>query len=166
MHPNQRIKMKLKTMFEIAVAIKPLSTCKRQQVAAVIFPMDFSGVPAIGYSGPCVGRPNDSCEGFEQHLCGCSHAEENALVKSQATGRQNVMLTTNTPCVHCAGMIANSRSIHIVIACQKLQAAAGMEKQQFLRDGKPILHEAGIQLWDYHTMSDIQHVWFTRPGTD
>jgi dCMP deaminase len=106
---SQRMDRYLKK-FQVAVKfcndLSQLSTCKRLQVAAVIVDHRFTKVLSIGYNGPpshseyeCTGEPGN---------CGCVHAEANALIKLTNRSPHMFMITTHTPCVHCAGLIINA----------------------------------------------------------
>lgn len=89
----------------LAESMSHLSTCRRLAVGCAIVSEKLSRVIAVGYNGPPVGSPNESCSGV-QGGCGCVHAEANALVK--AGSEAGDAYVTHSPCGHCAGMIANS----------------------------------------------------------
>ena len=118
---------KLRVFMRLAADLAGLSHCRRKQVGAAIVTPDMSAVLAIGYNGPPSGRPNDSCRGGEG-ACGCIHAEANALVKLEAGGRGGlVLLTTLSPCEHCAGLIVNSKKIESVVYAEAYRDAAGLK---------------------------------------
>ena len=88
-----------------------LSTCKRLQVGAMIFPVDCSAVYAIGYNGPSKGLSNDECTG-EEGECGCVHAEANAVVKfNNDLAKPSLLYSTRLPCGRCAALILNCTNI-------------------------------------------------------
>ncbi len=89
----------------LARVMAHLSTCRRLAVGCAIVTEKLQRVVAVGYNGPPVGCPNDACTG-EAGRCGCVHAECNALVKAGADVGD--MYVTHSPCLHCAGLIANS----------------------------------------------------------
>jgi deoxycytidylate deaminase len=116
-----------------------LSTCKRAQQAAIVVAPDFSMPLAIGYNGPPVGTPNDSCTGGEG-TCGCVHAEANAVARLRTPG--GFMVATTMPCLHCAGLMANSRMVR------------GLVYDRPYRDdrGHAVLTSAGIHVVRYEDM--------------
>ena len=57
------------------------STCSRLQVGCVVVAEDFSRVFGIGYNGNARGFSN-TCDRTEPGNCGCLHAEDNALLKT------------------------------------------------------------------------------------
>lgn len=71
-----------------------------------MFPYDASSVLAIGYNGPPRGSPNDCCTG-EAGVCGCAHAEANAMVKCLPHPGPIIVFCTMTPCVSCAPLLVN-----------------------------------------------------------
>lgn len=97
---------KFNVMVRFCNDLARLSTCKRLQVAAVIVDHRFTRVLSIGFNGPYSGSKIE-CTG-EQGNCGCVHAEANALIKLTHRTPHMFMITTHTPCVHCAGLIHNA----------------------------------------------------------
>lgn len=94
-----------------------LSRCERTRVGCTVIRPDLSEVVAIGYNGPARGLPNDGCRvGDGAGACGCIHAEANALVKLKVTDGGLVLISTLTPCEHCAGLILNSGRVAAVVA--------------------------------------------------
>ncbi len=106
--PN-RLSSKLHTFVAFARNIAKLSTCKRKQVGAIVFPLDFTQVIAIGYNGPARGLANNQCTN-EEGECGCAHAEANAAIK-MSPGERGIMFCTTAPCWRCANTIINSNRI-------------------------------------------------------
>lgn len=104
--------MKLDVLKRFAIDLANLSHCKRLKVGCIIFPPDFSAIYSIGYNGPPSGLPNDNCYAIPGE-CGCVHAEANALIKL-GNVKDAIMLATTAPCIHCAGLIVNSKKIEVV----------------------------------------------------
>lgn len=95
--------------------LSKLSTCKRLQVGAIVFPVDCSAIYSIGYNGPSKGLPNDSCTGKEGD-CGCVHAETNAALKfNNDVSKPSILFSTRLPCPRCAALILNCSNIIGVI---------------------------------------------------
>jgi dCMP deaminase len=84
-------------------------TCRRLKVGAVLVTQDTTHIRAIGYNGNAAGLPND-CD-FTSHdaagICGCLHAELNALLKGRPSAL-DILFTTHCPCTACAKAIINS----------------------------------------------------------
>jgi deoxycytidylate deaminase len=95
--------------------IAKLSTCKRAQCGAIVFDWQFERVVSIGYNGPPRSLPNESCT-EEPNKCGCVHAEANALLKATTAqyGHGYAMYSTTLPCLHCSGLIINSKIIGVL----------------------------------------------------
>ena len=110
---SQRFEQKRLVFAQFATDLAGLSSCKRAQVGAVVFPRDFSEILAIGYNGPPAGLSNDRCNGLPGR-CGCIHAEANAIAKLSTRDRDLVMLCTTSPCIQCAGLIINCGRIAVV----------------------------------------------------
>ncbi len=109
-----RVRDRLAAFCRFTTDLAALSTCQRLSVGAVVVPSDTSGVVSIGYNGPPSGLPNDGCRG-DAGACGCVHAEANALVKARRGGGGFVLLVTDSPCEHCAGLVLNSSAIAAVV---------------------------------------------------
>ncbi len=104
-----------------------LSTCKRLQVATIIFPTDCSSVYAIGYNGPSRGLPNDSCSNVKGK-CGCVHAEINAIAKfNNDIAKPSLLYCTHTPCRPCASLILNCATIKGVIWSGEYRDSEGID---------------------------------------
>jgi deoxycytidylate deaminase len=94
----------------------------------------------MGYSGPPVGLPNDSCRS-DTDACGCAHAEVNALLRA-VTAEQMIMATTTSPCSQCAAAILNScRVAMVVYRCSYRDEAA----RELLQAGGVIVTHATQQ---------------------
>jgi deoxycytidylate deaminase len=102
-----------------------LSFCKRAQTAAIVLTPDLREVLAIGYNGPPAGRNNESCREVEG-ACGCIHAEANALVKLHSRASDLILLSSTSPCEHCAGLVINSGRIHAVIYLKEYRDRTGL----------------------------------------
>lgn len=95
--------------------LRHLSTCKRAHCSAIIISPDFSCIHSIGYNGPPKGVENNACTATEG-MCGCIHAEANAIIKLRYQGFQKLVMISNTaPCFTCAGLIINCGVIDQVI---------------------------------------------------
>lgn len=122
-----------------------MSRCKRLQVGAVIIRPDMSEVLGIGYNGPSAGVDNESCRGGEGS-CGCIHAEANALIKLRTGGNGLVLLSTDSPCEHCAGLILNTGGrIGAVVYGRAYRDRTGVD---LLKRGGIAVVE-GVELWGY-----------------
>ena len=111
----ERYIKKIRAICSIGNELAKLSTCKRLQVGAIIFPTDCSAIYAIGYNGPARGLPNDSCTEEEGH-CVCVHAEANAIIKFQdLSSKPSLLFSTRLPCPQCVSFILNCPSIIGVI---------------------------------------------------
>ncbi len=133
-----RRELKLEKFFDFAISLSNLSYCKRAKVGCVICDKEFTMVHSIGYNGPPSGIDNDSCTG-EPGNCGCVHAEANAMIKLGSVS-DVILLSTTIPCVHCAGLIVNSRKISSVFWISGYRSDRGSE----------ILKKAGIGLFKFH----------------
>ena len=123
----ERYKTKIQTFIMMGKLLVSLSTCKRLQVAAIIFPTDCSSVYAIGYNGPSRGLPNDSCRNVEGR-CGCVHAEANAIAKfNNDITKPSLLYSTYMPCLACAGLILNCTSIKGVIWSGEYRDSTGID---------------------------------------
>lgn len=123
---NIRKRQKLAVFVKLALDLASLSTCKRRKVGCVIVPSDFSEVFSIGYNGPPAGVNNDSCREVEG-VCGCLHAENNALVKLRTRDRDLLLITTCSPCETCAGMVLNSRRVSEVVYVEEYRDRRGLD---------------------------------------
>ncbi len=110
----ERFLMKLDRFIGFAWQLASLSTCKRRQNGAIIFPVDCGVVSAIGYNGPARGLSNDRCTGVKGD-CECAHAEVNAIAKCHSIDTRNILFSTSSPCVQCANAIINSGMVRAMI---------------------------------------------------
>ena len=133
---------KLRAFTSFGDALASLSTCKRARCAAVVFPLDFTAVYAIGYNGPARGLSNDSCKG-EEGRCGCAHAEANAMVKlDPSRAKPSVLYTTTAPCPYCAALVANAGCVSVVVYGEAYRDGAGVELLE--RSGIPCIRRDEI----------------------
>ena len=135
---GHRLCSKLLVFHELAASLAALSTCRRAQVGAVVVPPELSEVLAIGYNGPARGRPNDSCRGGEG-ACGCCHSEANAIAKLGSGRSDLVLVSTTSPCEHCAGLVANCLRVSHVVYDKPYRDPTGLG----------VLRDAGIVAVDW-----------------
>ena len=103
-----RLIKKHRVFMDTAKLMSSLSTCIRHNVGAIIVTEDNSQIVGIGYNGNYSGGKN-CCEINEPGLCGCIHAEQNALLKFSSIIYKNAkMFTTLSPCLMCAKLIVNA----------------------------------------------------------
>lgn len=139
----ERYLKKIRALVSIGRELAELSTCKRLQVGAIIFPVDCSAVYAIGYNGPSRGLPNDSCTG-EEGDCGCVHAEANAVTKfNNDLAKPSILYTTKLPCKTCAALILNCTNIIGVIWEEVYRDDAGY--RLLLAGGLNVLKLKGLE---------------------
>lgn len=137
---------KIKTFTMMGKLLVSLSTCKRLQVAAIIFPTDCSSVCAIGYNGPSRGLPNDSCRNIEGR-CGCVHAEANAIAKfNNDISKPSLLYSTHMPCLSCAGLILNCTNIKGVIWSGEYRNTEGIDL--ITSAGMQVVAERGLNFAD------------------
>jgi dCMP deaminase len=119
---------------DFAFQLSRRSTCKRLHVGAVVVSADYSRVYGIGYNGNAAGFPN-CCDREEPGNCGCLHAEDNALLKTNDGPEiKKIMFLTHLPCAYCAKRIINKGGIQKVFFAQDYRIKLGQE----------ILNQAGI----------------------
>jgi deoxycytidylate deaminase len=109
-----------------AQELASLSTCQRLLVGCVIIPQELTEVLAIGYNGQPASLPNNGCRKSTPGNCGCIHAESNALIRLRDRRNGLILITTHSPCEHCAGLIINSGQINTVIYIQKYRDESGL----------------------------------------
>jgi len=126
---NDRIQQKLRVWSNLAIDLASLSVCRRLRVGCVILPSDLSQVVSIGYNGPAVGEPDTACLDAEGN-CGCIHAEANAIAKLATPERDCLMVSTDSPCPHCAGLIINCRRIGGLFYLREYRDTSGLLRVQ------------------------------------
>lgn len=109
-----RADCKLAVFTQFARDLAGLSTCKRLQVACIVFDSAMTKVLAIGYNGQPAGIPHERCTG-SVGACGCIHAEANAIVKLNTSETGLTLYCTTSPCMQCAGLIINCGRISRVL---------------------------------------------------
>ena len=133
--PKPRISFEeiyMKLAFELAKR----STCLRLQVGCVIVSHNYSYVYGIGYNGNAKGFSN-SCDSPEPGNCGCLHAEENALLKTnEGWDVPKIAFITHQPCAYCAKRMINKGGFKKVFYSEPYRLRRGLE----------ILEDAGIQV--------------------
>lgn len=121
---------------KLAFDLSRRSTCKRLHVGAVVVSDDFSRVFGIGYNGNAAGLAN-CCESDEPGNCGCLHAEDNALLKTNGGSETpKVVFVTHQPCAYCAKRMVNKGGVKKVYFCEPYRLTRGLE----------ILKESGIEV--------------------
>jgi len=111
-YETTRSEQKTEVFKQFLLGLKSLGTCKREQCACIVCDSQLTRVFSIGYNGPPADIDNDACT-EEPKQCGCVHAEANALIKLGHI-REAYMYCTTAPCIHCAGLIINSKKIKFV----------------------------------------------------
>jgi dCMP deaminase len=112
------------------------STCKRLQVGCVIVSADYSRVFGIGYNGNAAGLAN-TCESDTPGDCGCLHAEDNALLKTnEGPEYPKIVFVTHQPCAYCAKRMVNKGGVKKVFYSEPYR----------IRRGLDILEEVGIEV--------------------
>jgi dCMP deaminase len=112
------------------------STCKRLHVGAVVVSTDYSRVFGIGYNGNAQGLPN-TCDSDEPGNCGCLHAEDNALLKTNGGSEiPKIVFVTHAPCAYCAKRIINKGGVRRVYYSESYRSTSGIS----------ILEQAGIEV--------------------
>ncbi len=106
----------IQALLNSALAISKRSTCARRDVGCII--VDKHGrTLATGYNGtprgrekclysPCTGAGAATGENLDG--CGAVHAEQNALMHCRDVMKIHRIILTDSPCVTCAKMIANT----------------------------------------------------------
>ena len=82
------------------------STCLGKKVGAVITDRDMTRVLCVGYNGSYSGGPNQ-CDNLQPGVCGCLHAEINAILKNVGDLKQSVLFVTLSPCYNCSKILLN-----------------------------------------------------------
>jgi dCMP deaminase len=119
---------------QLAYNLSKRSTCKRLKVGAVVVSTDYSRVYGIGYNGNAKDMPN-TCDSDEPGNCGCLHAEDNALLKTNGGSEvEKIIFVTHAPCVYCAKRIINKGGVKKIYYAQKYRSDNGLN----------ILQQSGI----------------------
>ena len=135
MSDNKRVTFK-EIYMKLAFNLSERATCTRLKVGAVVVSDDFSRVYGIGYNGNAAGLDN-KCDSEEPGNCGCLHAEDNALLKTNGGSEvSKIVFVTHQPCGYCAKRIVNKGGVRKVIFSEPYR----------LRDGLEILEKSGIEV--------------------
>ena len=120
----------------LAFELSKRSTCSRLNVGAVIVSEDFSRVYGIGYNGNAAGLGNH-CDSNAPGNCGCLHAEDNALLKTNGGPEvPKIAFVTHQPCSYCAKRMVNKGGIKKVYYFHPYRLKTGVE----------ILQKTGIEV--------------------
>lgn len=121
---------------KLAFDLAKRSTCSRLHVGAVVVSDDYSHVYGIGYNGNAQGFAN-SCDSIEPGNCGCLHAEDNALLKTNG-GKElpKIVFVTHQPCSYCAKRMINKGGVKKIF----------FAKPYRIPDGLNILKKAKIEV--------------------
>lgn len=133
--PMERISFEVIYM-KLAFDLARRSTCKRLNVGAVIVSLDYSRVYGIGYNGNAAGFHN-TCDSDEPGNCGCLHAEDNALLKTNGGPEvEKIVFVTHVPCSYCAKRIINKGGVKKIYYNQEYRLPRGLD----------ILRDSGIEV--------------------
>jgi dCMP deaminase len=113
-----------------------------RDVGAVITTNDMKQILSIGYNGPPKGLPNSSCRGTREvqdgRICGCIHAEVNAIAQVDGRIGGKVLFVTLAPCEACA-LAAIQANISTVYYHDSYRNTNGIE----------VLEKCGVQVQQY-----------------
>lgn len=109
----------------MASEMRNRSTCVRKQVGAVFVDQEFTRVLCFGYNGGISGDGNQ-CESLLPGACGCTHAEINAMTKSNESLKNSVLFVTTAPCKACASVLIN-RGVSVVYYLNTYRSDAGIQ---------------------------------------
>lgn len=84
-----------------AIHLKERSTCEKKQVGVVITNKAITVEYSMGYNGNYPGGAN-KCDKPLDSICGCIHAETNALLKLKTSDDEKIIFTSMFPCKACA----------------------------------------------------------------
>lgn len=114
------------TLFaQMAALTASRSTCLRKKVGAVFTDSRHQRVLCFGYNGNVAGGPNE-CDSLEEGVCGCLHAETNALTKSVDSLEGSTCFVTLSPCMMCAKLLIN-RGVGRVVYNEQYRDLSGIE---------------------------------------
>lgn len=112
---------------KLAIDLSKRSTCSRLKVGAVIVSHDYSRVHGIGYNGNAKTLPN-TCDRDEKGNCGCLHAEDNALLKTNGGPEvPKIIFVTHQPCSYCAKRMVNKGGVIKVYYLESYRTQEGIE---------------------------------------
>jgi dCMP deaminase len=111
----------------LAFDLAARSTCIRLKVGCVIVSADYSHVYGIGYNGNAAGLGN-GCDATTPGNCGCLHAEDNALLKTNGGPEvSKVVFVTHQPCAYCAKRMVNKGGVTKVFYSEPYRLRAGLD---------------------------------------
>lgn len=116
------------------------ATCDRLQVGAVFADARLERILCAGYNGGHAGGPN-GCDTHEPGLCGCIHAEINALTKSRDDLHGSFCFVTTSPCKMCAKVLVN-RGVASVVYLNSYRNDEGIQ----------ILKDSGVVVMKYEDL--------------
>lgn len=117
---------KSRLMMAVAHLMALRSTCARLRVGCVVTNHLMTTIYSVGYNGQHAGGPN-TCDTLAPGICGCLHAEDNALVKLRTEAHDLFLFTTHAPCAPCARRIINQGNIIKVLYDLRYRDPAGLE---------------------------------------
>ena len=123
-----------------AIQFSKRSTCLRNKVGAVITDESMQRVLCFGYNGDIPDGSNQ-CESLKEGVCGCIHAEINAITKSHESLVGAHLFTTVAPCINCAKILL-SRGIKRVIFQRAYRDTSGIR----------LLRKNGVEILKYNDM--------------
>jgi len=133
-----------------AVLASEMGTCKSNSNKGAVFIRDnrilstgFNGVPS-GFPHPTVCKRKELgiAKGEELNMCGCAHAEMNAICNAAKEGVSltgSTLYCTSEPCNMCMGAIAN----------------VGVKKVVYI---KPYHHAMSAEIAKYASIEVIRHI--------
>lgn len=121
------------------------STCLRLQVGAAFVDPTYTRVLSVGYNGGIAGDANQ-CESLAPGMCGCIHAEVNAMMHAHEPLNGSILFVTSSPCRACAKLII-ARGIKKVFYGRVYRDDAGIV----------MLGNAGIETIDWRTYVSSTH---------
>lgn len=121
----QRISL-LYAFMKMTKNISNRSTCIRRKVGCLIVKKNLENIYSIGYNGSLSGEEN-GCKGVGSGMCGCIHAEYNALKKIRLPIEESILLCTLTPCLECSKEIIKYKNIKKVIYLDSYKNTYGID---------------------------------------
>lgn len=137
-HDFTRTDLKIQCFLDFTRGLSHLSTCRRLKVGCIICDKNFTRVYSIGYNGQPSKTPHGMCTEVAGS-CGCVHAEANAISKLRTEKSGLVLITTHSPCSHCAGLIANCEEVQTVMYCEEYRTGSVKTKDTLDRAGKQLI---------------------------
>lgn len=129
----------------LAVEMALLATCDRLQVGAVFTDARMERVLCSGYNGNICGGPN-GCDSHVPGNCGCLHAEQSSLTKSQSDMDGAICFVTTGPCIMCSKVLINRRISKVIYL-----------KDYRLNEGVELLRKYGVEVIKYSDLPGESH---------